>query len=229
MSVPMLVQDEDAQNFGERGSTNVGRKVMLGDREQLDVQVWNAVTAAHDAISGGLKTIAALVDDPTRNDVLKHEAAKQVADRTIATIEQSQKALQARANALQTEAHEVVEQRFAIDPLRATIHTEIRGWIREQAKDEDGLIKIRQAMRKDSEVAAVIYQSPHFLMNLASDVRDHMRIDGIEAHVPAAYKMLEASIALNDTAAKYPKAIVGVRRSFYNAGLAAQASRRVQV
>jgi hypothetical protein len=225
----MLVQDEDAQHFVQQASMDVGRKVMLGDREKLDKYAWNAVTSAHDAIASGVKTVSALVDDPTRNDVLKHEAAKQVAERTISAIEQSQKVLQARANALEAEAHEMVERRFAIDPNRAGIQSEIRTWIREQTKSEDGLGNIRKLMNSEPEVAAVIYQSPAFLMNLAPEVRDNMRIDGIERHVPDAYKMLEASVALNDTAAKYPRAIAGVRRSFYNAGLAAKAAHRVQV
>ncbi|HEX3423025.1 MAG TPA: hypothetical protein VHS33_06460 [Sphingomicrobium sp.] len=229
MSIPMLVQDEDAQHFAQQASLEVGRKVMLGDQEKLDKLAWNALTSAHDAMADGVQKIGRLVSDPTRNEVLKHEAAQQVAERTIATLDQTQKVLQARANALHTEAHEIVEQRFAIDPVRASIQSEIRGWIREQTKDEDGLVKIRQAMRSDREVASVIYHSPHFLMNLASDVRNNMRIDAIEAHVPDAYQKLEASIALSDTAAKYPRAIAGVRRSFFNAGLAAKASQRVQI
>jgi len=229
MSIPMLVQDPDAQHFAQQATTEVGRKVLLGDREKLDDYAHNAVTSAHGWLADGVKKIGALVNDPTRNDVLKHEAAKVVADRTIEGLQQTQKVLENRASTLHTEAHQMVEQRFTIDPVRASIQSEIRGWIREQSKNEDGLLTIRQAMRSDPEVACVIYHSPHFLMNLASNVRDNMRIEAIEAHVPAAYKKLEASIALADTAAKYPKAIAGVRRSFYNAGLAAKAAQRVQI
>jgi hypothetical protein len=227
--IPMLVQDPDAQHFAQQATTEVGRKVLLGDRDKLDDHVRTAISNAHGWLADGVQKVGALVDDPTRNDVLKHEAAKIVADRTIEGLQQSQKALENRAGALHTEAHQMVEQRFAIDPVRASIQSEIRGWIREQVKNEDGLLTIRQAMRSDPEVASVIYHSPHFLMNLASPVRDNMRIEAIEAHVPAAYKKLEASIALTDTAAKYPKAIAGVRRSFYNAGLAAKAAQRVQI
>jgi len=229
MSIPMLVQDEDAQYFAQQASTEVGRKVLLGDREKLDDYAYNAVTSAHGWLADGVRKIGALVNDPTRNDVLKHEAAKVVAERTIEGLQQTQAVLEQRANVLHSEAHQMVEQRFAIDPVRGSIQSEIRGWIREQTKDEDGLLKIRQAMRSNSEVASVIYHSPHFLMNLASNVRDNMRIEAIEAHVPAAYKKLEASIALRDTAAKYPRAMAGVRRNFFNAGLAAQAARRVQI
>jgi hypothetical protein len=229
MSIPMLVQDEDAQYFAQQASTEVGRKVLLGDREKLDEHAWNAVTSAHDWLRDGVSKIGALVNDPTRNEVLKHEAAQKVAERTIAGIQQSLGVIESRARVLHTEAHEMVEKRFAIDPVRASIQSEIRGWIREQTKSEDGLNKIRQAMRSDPEVASVIYHSPHFLMNLAGNVRDNMRIEAIETHVPAAYKKLEASIALKDTAAKYPKAIAGVRRSFFNAGLAAKAAQRVEI
>jgi hypothetical protein len=226
-----LMQTPEAIDFFAQ--PNVMRKLSLGDPEKLNGgtygNAYNAVVNAHNAIGDGMTKVAALADDKTRTEVMRHAAAKTIAERTVVALQDTKANLEANAKRMNREATEAIEQRFAADPNRASIQSEIRGWIREQAKSPEGLAKIREAMKADAEVGAVLYHSPHFLLNLAPSVRDSMTLDAIEVHLPNAYKMLEGGIALNELAAKYPKAIDKVRRTFFNAALAAQAATRVEV
>lgn len=226
-----LLKTEEATEFFSQPETL--RKVLLGDPERVSGPefggAYNSVVAAHNALGDGMTKIAALTQDKTRTEVQRHAAAQTVAERTVAQLAATEAHLKATAKHLQKEAEASVDEQFNVDPNRASLQSEIRGWIREQATKPEGLATIRNALKADREVAAVIYHSPHFLLGLAPDVRDNMRIDGIERHLPKAYKMIEGSIALNEAAAKYPAAIAKVRRTFFSKGLADQAASRVEV
>lgn len=152
-----------------------------------------------------------------------------IAQRTAEALSQSHTMLKATANQLAEQATAITEETLGVDPNRASLLSEIRSWVREQAAKPDGLITIREAMHADREVAAVIYHSPAFLLGLAPAVRENMRLDAIERHLPNACKMLETSASLTELAKKYPAAIEKVNRTFYNKAMAAQAARRVQV
>lgn len=222
-----LVKSPEATEFFQMPNTL--RKIMLGDPEKLDASVYNFVVRAHNAVGEGITTIVALTNDKTRNDVQRHAVAKTVAERVTAILNETKGQIEANARRLSREATDTINQSFAADPNRASIQSEIRGWIREQAKTAEGLAKIREAMTENAEVGSIIFHSPHFLLGLADSVRVSMMMDAVETHLPKAHAMLEASAALEKAAAKYPDAISKVRRSFFNPVLAEQASSRVEV
>jgi len=222
-----LVQTPEANEFF--AMPNVRRKIMLGDPDKLDKSVYNFVVRAHNAVGEGITTIAALGSDKTRNDVQRHAAAKTIADRVTAILDETKGQIEANSKRLGREATDAINQSFGADPNRASIQSEIRGWVREQAKSPEGLAKIREAMTKTPEVGAILFHSPSFLLGLAENVRVSMMMDAVETHLPNAHAMLEASAALDTAAARYPDAIGLVHRSFFNPILAEQAASRVEV
>jgi hypothetical protein len=222
-----LVQTEEATDFFSQ--PDVLRKVMLGDPDKVDETVRTAVVAAHNAVGNGMLKVAALTQDKTRTEVQRHAAAGTVAEQTAAALAQTQGLLNATADRLQREAGTMIEQTFALDANRASIESEVRSWVREQASKPEGLATIREAMKEDRTVATVLWHGPTFLLGLAPAVRENMRIDAIEYHVPKAYKALESSNALKETATKYTAAIAKVRRTFFSKALADQAATRVEV
>ena len=207
------------------------RRTITAARQKRSLIVAPALSliGESNALGDGMTKIAALTQDKTRTEVQRHAAAQTIAEKTAAALAATEVTLKATAKQLQRDAEATVEQQFNVDPNRASLQSEIRGWIREQAAKPDGLSTIRNAMNEDREVAAVIYHSPHFLLGLALNVRDNMRIDAIEKHLPKAYKALETSIALNEAAAKYPVAVAKVRRTFFSKPLADQAASRVEI
>ncbi|WP_143002279.1 hypothetical protein [Nitrosomonas sp. Nm132] len=68
---------------------------------------------------------------------------------------------------------------------------------------------------EDKAVAAVVFHSPSFLLDIAPENHTKLRFEATERHVPAAYKMMTDSVALRELPAKYDKTISAVRGSFY--------------
>lgn len=224
-----LVSHPDAIAFMERASLPHGRKVLLGDPQKYDGRALNAINEAHAALEDGTKKVADLAKDETRNEVLKHEAAQQVANRVVATLERSQASLAKLATTIDGEYDAAVAEGFALRSGRDTIHAEMRAFIKETAKKEDGLREIRSIIAKDREAAAVVVNSPAWLMGLADDAHSGLMGEALKHHLPQAGMMLAQSQDLAELAAKYPAAIGGVRRSFYTKAVADKSRTRVEV
>lgn len=208
--------------------TQSQRNATFGDPAKFPGDGYEPVVNAHNAVVSGLEKIEGLVRDPTRTDVSKHAVAKQVAEKAVATIQASATSLTGLAKSYNRRAKEMVDDRFAVDPDRASIQAEIRGWVRETAKAENGLATIRAAMRETEEVAAVIYHSPNFLLNLAGEVRANLAADGIEMYAPQAFKLISEADTYTALATKYTNAAKVVETTFYNSVLAEQAKLRVE-
>lgn len=223
-----LVNTEGANSFMELAMTETGGKAFLGDAEQHDSQVGPDITAAHIALRQSASKVAALVEDPTRTEVQKHEAARQLADRAVTQLTKTKAAIEARAESLWATGVTQAELHFSPKADRGSLDSEIRTYLREQASKDDGMSKIREAM-KDKNVAAVVYHSPSFLLNMNEANHTKLRFEVVERHVPDVYKMMTDSVALRELPAKYDKAISSVRKSFYNSALAEKAKLRVEV
>lgn len=226
-----LVHSPEALAFMGRAGIKTGRKVMLGDPQRYDGRALNPINEAHAALEQGLKKIAELAKDETRrhNPVLQHEAAKQVADRVVATLERSQASLAHLAATISSEYDAAIAEGFALRSSRDTIHAETRAFIKETAKRENGLTEIRSIIGKDREAAAVIFHSPAWLMGLADDAHYGLMGEALKHHLPRAGMMLAQSQDLAELAAKYRVAISGVRRSFYTTAIADKSRTRVEV
>jgi hypothetical protein len=227
MTLQPLVQTPEATELFSMPDT--ARKLILGDPGKFEGTAEHTIVAAHNVVGDAMVKISALREDKTRNDVQRHAAAKVIADRTLAALEDARGRIDAEGKRLQREATDTINESFGSDPNRAAIQSEIRGWIREQAKTPKGITKIREAMKANAEVGAILFHSPHFLLGLADSVRDNMMMDAIETHLPKAHAKLEKGMALCDLSNKYPAAITKVRRAFFNGAIAAQAASRVEV
>jgi len=117
-----LVKTPEANEFF--AMPNVRRKIMLGDPDKLDKSVYNFVVGAHNAVGEGITTIAALGSDKTRNEVQRHAAAKTIAQRVTAILDETKGQIDANAKRLSREATEAINQNFGADPNRASIQSE---------------------------------------------------------------------------------------------------------
>lgn len=224
-----LVKTPQASGFIELAGTETGRKAFLGDAEKFDSDVGPDITNAHIALRDGVETISKLLKDETRSIPQRHEAAAVVATRTAEVLQKSKAAIERRADDLFSGGVAQAESEFAPRASHSSLESEIRTYIKEQAKQADGPLKVRAAMLESKDVAAVIYHSPSFLVGINSDTHSKLRYEATERWIPDAYKRMTDSIALRELAPKFDKAINSVRNSFYNPSLAAKASTRVQL
>lgn len=224
-----LNNDDFSTNFMATHQTETQLRISFGDYARFSDDAATHMVKARNAFVTGSETIAKLKRDESRTEVQKHGMAKEVAARTIGAIDAQANALTALAGLLDRRAKGMVDERFAVDPDRAAIQSELRGWIRETAKTENGIAVIRAATAEDAEVAAVLYHSPKFLLGLADEVRVNLVADGIEKHVPKAGTMMAESHALTNLAVKYGQVAKAVDRAFYNTALAEKIKLRVEL
>lgn len=224
-----LVQTEAASSFLSLAGTETGRKAFLGDPEKFDGGVGPDITNAHIALRDGVETIGRLLNDATRNDVQRHEAAGIVTVRTVEALKKAKAAIESRAELLYSDGVAQAEREFTPRASHASLESEIRAYVREQAKQPDGPAKVRAAMLESKDVAAVIFHSPGFLVGINPETHTKLRFEATEQWVPDSYKRMTDSIALRDLAPKFEKAINSVRSSFYNPAISAKASTRVQL
>ncbi len=224
-----LVQSEAASSFLSLAATETGRKAFLGDPEKYESGVGPDITNAGIALRDGVETIGRLLNDATRNEVQRHEAAGVVAARTVEALQKAKAAIESRAEILFSDGAAQAEREFTPRASHASLESEIRAYIREQAKQPDGPAKVRAAMLESKDVAAVIFHSPGFLVGINAETHSKLRYEAAEKWVPEAYKRMTDSVALRELAPKFDKAAASVRNSFYNPSLAAKASTRVQI
>lgn len=224
-----LVKTPQASGFLELVATETGRKAFLGDAEKYDSDVGPDITNAHIALRDGVATIGQLLNDETRNEVQRHEAAGIVAGRTVEALQKTKAAIESRAELLFNDGVAQAEREFTPRASHASLESEIRTYIRDLSDKPEGPAKIRAAMLESKDVAAVIFHSPGFLVGINAETHSKLRYEATEKWVPVAYKRMTDSIALRELAPKFDKAINSVRNSFYNPAIASKASTRVQL
>lgn len=224
-----LVNSPDAINFLDSAQLDSGLSAMLGDPKAIDAHVAPDVQSAHIVLKEAAKKIAALVDDPTRTPTAKHDAAKQLAQKVTTHLEKSKAALEAHAEKLKASALAQADLHLGPSSERSALHSEIRSWVREQAKTPEGLLQVKQAMADNDDVAAILWHSPSFLVGLAPSVHEGLRLEALQSRKPDLYANLSNSVGLAKLAGKYEAAIRKVAPSFYTPSLAEQASKRVEI
>lgn len=224
-----LVNSPDAAAFLDTAQLDAGLNAILGDPKAIDANVGPDIQGAHIVLKDAAKKIAALVSDPTRTDVQKHAAAKQIAEKVTNHLVRSKVALEAHADKLKNTA--LVQAELQLGPRSECngLYSEIRSWIREQVKTPDGLLSVRRAMAENDDVAAVLWHSPSFLIGMVSSVHETVRLDALRSRKPDLYTDLSNSFGITKLAGKYGVVINKVSSSFYNPELAGQASRRVEI
>lgn len=224
-----LVNSPDAINFLDSAQLDSGLSAMLGDPKAIDAHVAPDVQSAHITLKDAAKKIAALVDDPTRTPTAKHDAAKQLAQKVTTHLEKSKAALEAHAEKLKASALAQADLHLGPRSESGVLHSEIRSWVREQAKTPEGMLQVKKAMADNDDVAAVLWHSPSFLVGLAPSVHEGLRLEALQSRKPELYANLSNSVGLAKLAGKYEAAIRKVAPSFYTPSLAEQASKRVEI
>lgn len=224
-----LVKSPDASSFLDTAQIDSGLSAMLGDPKATDAHVAPDIQSAHVTLREAAKKVAALVNDPTRTEVQKHAAAKELANKVTTHLEKSKAAIAQQAEKLKATALVQADLHLGPKPDRSALQSEIRSWVREQAKDPSNLPAIRAAMAENDDVAGVLWHSPSFLVGLAPSVHENIRLEALQSRKPDLYSSLSNSVGLSKLAGKYDAAIRKVATSFYMPSLADQASKRVDI
>jgi hypothetical protein len=224
-----LVQSPMATKFV--GDLQIGafRKAYMGDPATLPEAVRAPVTNAHEAVKESLVLLAGVANDPTKNDVLKHEAGETLAGRLDAVLSKTQRTLEQGAASLAEEAKAKADDYFRPDPSKAAYDMKAIEWLQENFRTPEGQAKIRAASKTHSDLARVMVHAPSYLLDISEETRMSYYVNAVERFVPDAFAAFETSSTLRELAKKYDHVRSGVRTSFYNPAIAEQAKRRVNV
>lgn len=225
----MLVQSPGATKFIGEMQIGAFRKAYMGDVDTLPVAVRGPVNTAHQAVKDSIVTLAAVANDPTKNDVLKHEAAQTLATRLDTVLANTQRTLEQGAMALADDAKAQADEYFKPDPSKAAFDMKTIEWLQESFRTPEGQAKIRVASKTHSDLARVLVHAPSYLLGISEDTRMSYYAGAVERFVPDAFAAFETSGVLKTLAKKYDHVRGGVRTSFYNPALAEQAKRRIEV
>lgn len=228
MNSNYLVNSEESTTFLDMAGSETGCRAFLGDAT-LFPTVGNSITKANIELRDSVAKIAALVKDPTRNEYQRHGAAREIASRVIETLEKSADTIGKEAAHLMEQGQRFADIHFAPKANSDGLYGEIRSWIKEQAKIPEGISNIRTQMMKNEELAAVVWHSPNFLLNIPSSVHDTLRYEGLNKHHPDVYSDISKGMVMSDMQSKYQKVIFNVKRFYYNPALADKAALRVEV
>lgn len=228
MDVNYLVQSDEASSFLNMAGSETGARAFLGDATQHPT-VGNSVTQANIALHESIEKIRKLTTDPTRNEYQKHGAAKEIAVKVIETLEKSSAAIAKESTHLMQQAGVYADIHFSPKANTDGLYTEIRSWIKEQVKIEGGINNIRTQMMKNEDLAAVVWHSPNFLLNIPANIHDTLKYEGLNKFHPDVYADMSRGILMSDMQAKYAKVIHNVKRFYYNPALADKAALRVEV
>ncbi len=91
------------------------------------------------------------------------------------------------------------------------------------------MANIRKQLERSEDVAAVIWHSPDFLLNIVPEVSETLKYEALQRHHPEVYADLANGLTLGELPKKYQSAIRDVRRFFYNPALADKIALRVEI
>ena len=223
MTAP-LVDSPDANKFRTNAKLATWHNVWFGDPAKMPKEVHGFMKGASNALHAGLDKVAALADDPTKTTVVRHETAKMVAEKTIAAILDNKGRQEAAGHAMMAEANDAINATFALNESRAPIYERIINWINSKSGDTRA---IREAMKQDPQIVTVLSNYPPYIFDLPQDVCRKIATEGYMHHTPEAAEKLLTGQHVIDAAKGYDRAVKGVRASFYNETVAAQAGKRV--
>ena len=230
-STPIFSNDPNSAEFNSMMGTQVGRRAKLGDPSRMDTGVDASVKQAHVAVENGMSKITRLADDETRSTPEKHDAARTVAEQTVATLTNTQNALRFQADQMLREAKQVVDERFAAaaEGYRAMIQYDVSKWIGEQAKKPDGIVTIKRELKSDTDIAVALIHGKSYLMGLAHDVRMSLAEEAYRQHLPNEMAKIEKAAKLQELADKYTSVMQSIKKGWFNGAVANKAKSRVQV
>jgi hypothetical protein len=203
-----------------------------GDAEPFkdDPTVYNAMMAGREALVNGAAKIKALTADLTRNEPQKHEAGGEVSAKTVAKLEESQRIIQAQANAYQAGGDEALRDAFAINDGDKWLCDHWLSYVGREAKNQDGgFANIRKAATTHRELAAMMMKMPAELLGLPGDFLQSVRVKAVERFHPEIQQAWQRAEDLRDIAGRYTSLAARVKLNFHNPTIARKMATRVNV
>lgn len=230
MFTKSLVTSDKSQRFLNMLGIDAGRKAHLGDTDTMESGAKVYALTAHIAMRDGIAKVQALVDDKTRSEPQKHDAARKVANQTVEALTKAQANLKSRGETLTNEAMRDINSFFANRTAGDSVmRQDIRNWIKDSMKTPEGIARVKQEAKRDPRIAAELWEAPTYLTEVSVKFRDDITTDAIATFSPDAAQRLQDGVAITKLASDYSNIINEIPAHFYNPMVADEAATRVEV
>jgi hypothetical protein len=212
-----LVSNPNAIRWLEMMATPTGRKAAFGYADILPDNLASKVQVLDIEMDDAITRLQRLAKDRSgRSDPEKHFLAMGMANKLLATIQNTKAAVEQEANRMVTDAFVAADTHFAPSLSYGALHSEVRAWVREQLKlpDGKGLEVVRDSLG-DPQIAAALYHAPTPLTGFAKEVHINMKNRAMEVHLPQQWKQVQVGVKLMDLPPSYDRAAKEVRGAFY--------------
>lgn len=208
--------------------SEVNLRARLGDPDKL-LSASSAIRSAQDMTAKNAGIIYhRLPADLTRPSAPeKHAVARELTQTTQAMLRVTAATIRDKAAVLAQRGQERADRALGLSNDR--LETEIRAYIRDAVKTAEGMAEVSNLSRSNTKVASVIYDSPHFLLGIGTDLAQKMKLDMVEHWAPDAWADLEECADLRRVLPNYAKVEAEIGSTWYNPQLAAQIDTRVQI
>jgi len=204
----------------------------LGDAEQFqqDQEVRGAVLRAHTALRDGGEKIKLLTLDETRSEPERHYVGGQVSERTVGTLDNTQKVLLRNAAVHHDAAMEALKERFAMRSDDKWLYDRWVGYVeREGSNSDGGYSNIRESMLANRDLAVVLHKVPYQLLGLPVEQVVKWQAKAVERWEPEVQKAFQYAEELRDLAGRYPMVIGMVKLNFHSPVHASKMKTRVSL
>lgn len=229
--MPALNKSAKAVRVMELLGTKAGRHARIGnvDRFQADPRVQSLLREMDKRTAEAVDLVDRLSVDETRTDVAKHARAKKAATALGDVLRDGHDRMNALADEHYGAATAMLDEFLNIDSANPFMLGKKFDWIANAWKDgENGVARIRDAIRTDSEAGALMVHSAAYLLGIPEESRLNFVDLATKTHCPQAHEKLALAKLIRETADKLPEVISDVHDSFYQPAIAIREATRVE-
>ena len=205
--------------------TTTAMLAKLGDAPSAISQIETVLRT----LSANVDSVMRLAKDETRNDVMKHAIAKELAERTSAIVRITRENIARDAQRMEDDA--MAEINSMLGSKDHAREREIRDWMRAELASgrEDAIANVTSIAKRDVEVARSIHSAGFFLTGMSEQLHAVVKTNAVKQFVPGAADMLSESHAIQSKLSNWDKLSGEIHAAFYNPHIADRASTRVDV
>ena len=226
-----LVNSQPARNFLELISTDAGRRATMGRYRDYRSQPATTLHRLHTAVGDAAMRLKALANDKTRSLAERHQAGRQLSDKTVQEVSQAREKLQGwvdREN--QAAMNEITETlKGDSDTAGQVMRSEIRAFCLSRKGDPEFVGELRGLVETDIRFANAVLEAPAALSGLKVERQQTLRMAAAVAHCPDAASRIEVAQEIAELDAKLASVAAEIPRAFYSPRVADGVQTRVDI
>lgn len=201
---------------------------MLGDATQTPT-VAGQIERVVVSLAENTDAVIRLAKDETRNEVVRHATAKELAERVSAIVRVTRDNIARTADDMQHDAMAEIDS--VLGSKDPALSREIRDWMRSTlaAGGEKAMALVSSVIKRDVEAARAVYSAGFFLTGMSEALHANVRTNAVKQFCPGASEKLVEAQSIKAKLPNWDRLPAQVHAAYYLPQLADRASTRVEI